>query len=403
MSPARRGYAALALLGVLALLAAGCGSSGESVTVDLDGVPPVDTRTASVPLEEIVFDTFEGSPEAPAPRFVPLPDASRPFRRSLLDRIRPVYAPVYGDAAGLAWLADDDLVLGYESGDDAYAYPVKVLDRRELVNDEIDGVPLLVTYCPLCASAVVYDRRLGDGRTLLFGNTSALFESDLIMFDHQTGSYWFQVRGEAIVGQLTGARLRPLPSATMTWAAWQGLHPGTRLLVADGQDAFDRSFALDAYAGYADRIEDGRFSAPVTESRLDRRLRASEVVISVEVDGVAKAYAPALIGDGVVGDEVGGAPIVVVSREAGFASAFRATLDGEALAFTLEDGVLRDAQTGSEWDDAGRAVAGPLAGARLEPLPVRRALWFSISLADPGIEVVTDQADADSLSSRPPS
>ena len=94
-------------------------------------------------------------------------------------------------------MRDTDLVLGYvgpESGS-AFAYPVKMLNLHEIVNDVIDGRPVLISYCPLCASGAVYDRELA-GEVLLFGNTSALYQSDLVMYDHQSGSYWFQVLGE---------------------------------------------------------------------------------------------------------------------------------------------------------------------------------------------------------------
>ena len=90
-------------------------------------------------------------------------------------------------------------MIGFVSKTETFAYPVKILNLHEIVNDAIDGAPVLVSYCPLCASGVVYSRKL-DGQVLIFGNTSALFEPDLVMYDHQTGSYWFQVIGEAIVG-----------------------------------------------------------------------------------------------------------------------------------------------------------------------------------------------------------
>ncbi len=126
-------------------------------------------------------------------------------------------------------MEDDNLVIGYVAGDRAYAYPINIVNMHELVNDELAGVPVLISYCPLCASGVVYRRKL-DEQTLLFGNTSALYQSDLVMFDHQTGSYWFQTGGEAVVGSLTGKRLGLLPSMTMAWGEWKRLYPDTRLL-----------------------------------------------------------------------------------------------------------------------------------------------------------------------------
>ena len=120
-------------------------------------------------------------------------------------------------------------MLGYESGDEAFAYPVNILNFHEMVNDVIGGDPVLITYCPLCVSGVVFSRAV-DGQTLTFGNTSALYQSDLVMYDHQTGTYWFQVAGEAVVGTMTGSHLDSLPSATMPWGRWKSLHPDTPLL-----------------------------------------------------------------------------------------------------------------------------------------------------------------------------
>ena len=97
--------------------------------------------------------------------------------------------PSYGAANALPCLEDDDLVLGYVAGDEAFAYPINILNFHEMVNDTIDGVPLLITYCPLCFNGVVFSRVV-DGETLTFGNTSALYQSDLVMYDHQTNSYW---------------------------------------------------------------------------------------------------------------------------------------------------------------------------------------------------------------------
>ncbi len=350
----------------------------EPIVVDLDAVPIVDLATHSVPLEEVVFDTFDG-------RSVRLDMASQQLIESLRDALKPIYNPRYGDANGLPWLRDSDLVIGYKSESDVYAYPVKVLNFQELVNDVIDGVPVLVSYCPLCASGVVYSREV-EGRTLLFGNTSALFQSDLVMFDHQTGSYWFQVLGEAIVGTMTGTRLTPLPAMTITWGEWKRLHPDTRLLVSDGRVPFGSRYASDPFEGYEESLDSGRFPFPVSEERLDSRLRASEIVITAEVDSAVRAYPIRLIGDNAVNDQVGGQPVVIFSRGS-TGSAFLATVSGNQLTFQLKDGLFVDQQTGSTWDDVGQPVAGPLIGASLEPVPSRRAFWFSIAGAVPGLEL----------------
>ena len=166
-------------------------------------------------------------------------------------------------------------MLGYESDDDAFAYPINILNFHDMVTDVIGGVRVLITYCLLCVSGMVFSREV-DGQTLTFGNTSALYQSDLVMYDHQTGSYWFQVAGEAVVGTMTGAHLEPLPFATMPWGQWKAPHPDILLLVGvDGVK--DDLFAGSGYGNgfgqeYQDRINNEQFAFPVDQEKLDGRL-----------------------------------------------------------------------------------------------------------------------------------
>ena len=265
-----------------------------------------------------------------------------------------------------------------------------MLNLHEIVNDVIDGVPVLVSYCPLCASAIVYSREL-DGDTLLFGNTSALHESDMVMYDHETGSYWFQVLGEAIVGPLTSKRLTLIPSVTTTWGRWKEQHPNTRVLSRDLgllDGGVGNPYARDSFVGYDERLNQGRFAFPVTEEKLDDRLRAGDRVIAIEVEGEHKAYPLSAQSDSVVNDTVGGLGVLVILRAEGpTAAAFLSAFDGRPLTFELRDGSVFDSETGTRWDDGGRAVSGPLVGSRLTPLPSRASFWFSIAGALPGIEL----------------
>ena len=337
-----------------------------------------------MPLEDIVFDTFSGG-------FVRLSEAGDSDIERLRDAIMPIYEPNYEPVAGGRWLADADLVIGYVSESRAFAYPLKILNFHEIVNDVIDGVSVLVSYCPLCASGVVYDRVL-DGRVLVFGNTSALYESDLVMYDHQTGSYWFQVLGEAIVGPLTGRRLEMLPSVTTTWAQWTELHPDTRVLSRDlgplSGSLLGSQYDRDPFLGYSERVNRGGFAFPVSEEKLDDRLRPGDMVFAVQVGHSHKAYTLTGQPDAVINDEVGGERVVVIARSRGpTASAFFSFVDGRTLAFDLVQGEMVDTETGSQWDDGGRAVSGPLAGARLTQLPSRTSFWFSLVGSLPGIEL----------------
>ena len=280
------------------------------------GPPPrLDRSIASVDLEDVVFDTFRGS-------VLPLLMATDEQIELLRDAISPIYEPTYDTVDPADWLWDTDLVIGYVSQSGAFAYPIKILNFRELVNDVIDGVPVLVSYCPLCFSGVVYSREL-DGQVLLFGNTSALYESDLVMYDHQTGSYWFQVLGEALVGPMTGKRLTLLPSMTTTWGEWRRMHPET-VALSNGIEAPDdigqplgSPYDRDPFAGYASSLNQGRFAFPVSTEKLDDRLRPGDKVFAIEVGGRHKAYALTADSDWVVNEVVGGERVVVMARAQG--------------------------------------------------------------------------------------
>ena len=400
--------------GLLALAAA-CGGAGptalqtatekpELASINQEGVtvgagmapqtvPELDRSIHSVPLADILFDTF-GTVSA---RIVPLSEITDELRSGLRDAIIPVGRPAYGGPDALSWLTGDHLVIGYESGDQAFAYPINILNFHEIVNDVIGGIPVLITYCPLCFSGVVFSREIG-GETLTFGNTSALYQSDLVMYDHQTESYWFQVAGEAVVGTMTGSRLKPLPSATMPWREWKALHPGTRLIT--GTESLPSLFTAVRYAGgfgsgYQDRINRGQFAFPVDEDKLDGRLSAGEIVLTVETGGGVTAFPLGVIGDSAVNAAVGGLPIVVFTTAGGRSvgafsrSPSSGSLAGQTLSFDYreEDGAFIDRETGSTWDFAGRAQDGPLAGSRLDRVSTRRSLWFAVAIAFPDIEI----------------
>ena len=348
------------------------------------GPPPkVDRATASVPLDEVVFDTFAGG-------YIPMSQATDREVERLRDAIKPIYEPVYDPVEGGDWLGDRDLVIGYATDSGAYAYPLKIMNFHEIVNDLIDDVPVLVSYCPLCASGVVYDRRLGD-EVLLFGNTSALHESDMVMYDHQTGSYWFQVVGEAIVGSLTGMRLTLLPSMTITWGEWKRLHSDTLVLSPNlGLLNGGRNpYLSDPFARYASRLNRSGPPLPISPIK-DARLLPGDKVFAVQLGDSHRAYELRQGSSWLVNDAVGGTDVLVVGRgkvEGPSATAFFRELDGRSLRFKLNQDVVEDEETGSSWNDSGLAVSGPLAGKQLAAVPSRTSFWFSLVGALPGIEL----------------
>ncbi|MFP3883192.1 MAG: DUF3179 domain-containing protein [Actinomycetota bacterium] len=373
----------------IALLVSACGGSDEDTTVDpseaaspvsgtsADSPPPdVDMSEHAVPLDEIYFDTFDGNS-------VPLTESTPELRERLLDAIPPIDEPSYGGVAEGDWLQPDDLVLGYLAGEQAHAYPFKILNFHEIINDTLDDVPVLVSYCPLCRSAIVYDRRL-DGEVLSFGNTSALYESDMVMVDRNTGSYWWQVPGKAIVGPLTGTQLTALPSRVARWTDWVEEYPNTRILSRD--TGFGIDYNRDPFANFEESIDAGRFAFPVGDDARDPRLPPSTLVVGVSLGGVTHAY-PVEGAEEPINDVISGNPVVVFPGPGG-ASVYSAVVDGEALEFELREGRFADVSTGSVWSMDGEAVSGALIGTALEPIPSRTTFWFAMVGAFPDLTLV---------------
>ena len=163
------------------------------------------------------------------------------------DGIPAIDKPVFKPLAEVRDLAPNEPVIGLEIGDDARAYPLRILIWHEIVNDVVGGRPVTVTYCPLCNSAVVFDRRVGE-RFLDFGTTGKLRNSDLIMYDRQTESWWQQFTGEAIVGELLGAELKLVPARLESFAEFQSRNPGGKVLVPN--DSGIRRYGANPYHGY---------------------------------------------------------------------------------------------------------------------------------------------------------
>ncbi|MFB6218255.1 MAG: DUF3179 domain-containing (seleno)protein [Halobacteriaceae archaeon] len=273
-------------------------------------------------------------------------------------------------------LADGDVVVGVERGGTARAYPLRVLNYHEVVNDALGG-PLLVTYCSACASGVTARRRV-DEDTIEFGVSGYLFRSNLVMYDATTDSLWSQLAATAIRGARTGTRLDLVPSATTTWRAWTDVHPDTEVLLPPPESTtITGGAAPRLYAG--DPLGDAQ--GPTSERRPadGGQPHPKTQVVGVVAGGAAKAYPlPAVVAEGPVNDAVGGRPVVVaVAKDDWTLVAYDRRVDGEALTFGAEGGHL--AAGGSRWEVlTGEAVDGPHEGTRLADAAARSQLfWFT--------------------------
>ena len=180
------------------------------------------------------------------------------FDGATRDQIAPIYDPAFVAVAAATDIGPLEPVLSLVVGDDARAYPLRVLLFHEIVNDVVGGLPVLVTYCPLCNSGVVFDRRL-DGDVLTFGNTGRLRHFDMVMYDEQTESWWQQFLGAALIGALTGRKLAVLPARLESLARFRARFPDGRVLVPD--DPAAKAYGTTRYVGMGTtRIPLSRYS-----------------------------------------------------------------------------------------------------------------------------------------------
>ena len=204
------------------------------------------------------------------------------------DGIPPIYSPEFESVAEAdTWLSDRDPVVFLQLGEEPRAYPIRILIWHEIVDDVIAGVPVAVSYCPLCNTAVAFDRRL-EGRTYTFGVSGLLYQSDLLLYDRESESLWSQIAASAIAGQATGKRLRVLRSALVTWGKWKARHPKTSVLSME--TGHRRDYDRYPYGDYSSS-EALMFAAP-----LDPRYHPKMPTLGIRlVGGAARAYPAAEI------------------------------------------------------------------------------------------------------------
>ena len=198
------------------------------------------------------------------------------------DAIPAVLEPQFVKAAAATFLEANDKVIGVVVQGRARAYPIKILDWHEVVDDSIAGMPLAVTFCPLVQGAAVYKREAG-GKTLIFGVSGKLYQSNLVLYDQDTQSLWAQLDGEALAGPMAGQKLAAIPSTVTTWEAWRKKHPATDVLSIN--TGYTRDYGIDPYWGYQ---HGDQVVSPVT--RFDERLAAHEIVLGVSAGGQDEAF-----------------------------------------------------------------------------------------------------------------
>lgn len=198
------------------------------------------------------------------------------------DGIPPIHKPKFVAANEADFVRDKDRVLGVVHNGIAKAYPIRILDRHEVVNDHFGDQAVVVTYCPLCFSGMAFTTRF-SGVDLKFGVSGLLYNSDVLLYDYKTGSLWSQLLSKAISGPLKGAEIPAIPAANTTWRNWQGRHPDTLVLSTD--TGFRANYRSSPYGEYQSK---GRLMFPVGNHNNDYRNK--ELVLGIEINGAAKAY-----------------------------------------------------------------------------------------------------------------
>ena len=400
-------------MAVLAMVVAACAEAVETVGEPLPGeptttTPPTGTTVPQAsPTEGLAPGELPDGPSALRnmndPAFPPpLIDPGQIISGGPPpDGIPPIDDPVFVSVEEAdEWLDGAEAVVYLEVEGEARIYPVQILMWHEIVNDTIAGVPIAVTYCPLCNSAVSYQREI-NGVETTFGTSGRLFASALVMYDRATESLWTHFDGRAVVGVLAGEALDPVPSPLLAWSEAKAAFP--EALVLDRDTGFSRPYGNNPYTGY-DNPEATPF---LFRGDLDERARAMQRVVGVTLEGEARAWTlEAISGEDAQAThtELGGSPLVILwvagqasaidsgaisgGRDVGSVGVFIPEVDGELLTLEAADGQFRDNETGSIWNVTGQAIEGPLAGTRLSQVHHFDTFWFSWSTYQPGTDLI---------------
>lgn len=399
---------ALLIVGV-ALVAVACGAASDA-DAPAAGVQP-SPRPSTGETSSTVATVTGGLPDGPSAlddRFdesfpTPLVDPADILSGGPPpDGIPPVDDPQFVTVAEAdEWLNDPEPVLVVDIDGDVRAYPIQILMWHEIVNDTVGGVPLAVTYCPLCNSAITFERTV-RGVVTTFGTSGSLYFANLVMYDRATESLWNQLDGRAVVGVLTGEILTQVPSSMVAWGEFKASRPEAQVLDRERTGA-SRPYGTNPYTG----LDDPNGQPFLFRGDIDVRAKAMQRVVAIETATEAVAWSLDALVDGdaaVTTGEVDGSPLVILwkagqssaldqsdiaaGRDVGTVGVFSSALDGQPLTFRAEGDVFVDEQTGTTWNVLGDAIEGPLAGSALEPVTFVRTFWFSWAAFRPDTSLI---------------
>ena len=301
-------------------------------------------------------------------------------------------------------LLETEPVVAVAINGDARAYPIRVLTLHELVNDTVGGVPVTVSYCPLCNSGVTYDRRVAD-RVLDFGTSGSLYQSSLVMYDRQTQSLWTHFDGRAVVGHLAGAQLDFYPTQIIAWSEWSQENPEGQVLVGEAGGRSLDAYGRNPYVGY--ESSDSLLNPNFQSEAIDERLPGKERVIGLRsTEGEAVAIRHSHLREAqVVELTFNGLPLVVWNlpgatsaidtrvvyegQDVGTTGVFSALIGDIALTFEPAEDGFRDRETGTLWSVTGKAVEGTFEGTQLTPQEFLDTFWFAWSTFNKSTTIIS--------------
>jgi len=268
------------------------------------------------------------------------------------------------------WLEEGDLVIGLKRDGETKAYPLRILNVHEIVNDRIAGHSVVVTYCPLCRSGLVYSRNVG-GQTLEFGVSGRLWNANLVMYDRQTDTFWSQVQGNAIKGKLVPAELDLITSTITEWSKWKQAHPDTAVLSRDTGIYKPSQYDSNPYRRYQNSESVG-YGVEGT----DDRLHPKEIVYGISIGSEATAYRESTIEDEeIVHDRFGGSNVVLIRHpESGAIKAYRSPREDIRLNWNGTELIDDD---GGRWNRTDEGLEHEDGQLTIDELPTHGFFWFA--------------------------
>lgn len=302
------------------------------------------------------------------------------------DGIPSIDNPRFIDVNEADYLNDDDLVLGFADGDVVRAYPHRILDLHEIVNDDTPNQSVAVIYCPLTGTGIGWDRSFGDKKTT-FGVSGLLYNSNIIPYDRETDSNWSQLLLESVNGNLKGTRPVTHNLVETTWKTWKAMYPNSEVLSTS--TGYNRNYQHYPYGTYK---TNGSLLFPV--SNKDSRLHLKERVLGVLADrrAIVFTFDQLESNNNFIEKTFNGINLVVAgNRSANLVAAFSSKLtDGTVLELQSATGDLPALLTdneGNTWDIFGRAIDGPRKGQKLFPVPQMMGYWFAFVAFYPDLEL----------------